>query len=56
MPCGFLTLTIMTTYTGVESLVQRALCAFLAQKGLDAKNWPSRVWEAVKLEKDIKFV
>lgn len=36
--------------------VERWACAFLAQKGLDAKNWPSRVREAVKLEKDVKFV
>ncbi len=36
--------------------VERWACAFLAQKGLDTKNWPSRVREMVKLGPDVRFM
>jgi seryl-tRNA synthetase len=35
--------------------LQRWACAFLAQKGLDAANWPEEVRRRVKLQNEVEF-
>jgi len=34
---------------------ERWICAFLAQKGFDKKNWPAEMKKRVKLEDEVKF-